>query len=317
MGLRFPSASSYNPSMRVSPFQPEERPTGDWPTDDVARPGAWPVIRHVEFEAGERPGDYTTIRYSLGPIRSPEGWTDPLVQVDRRERRLVEAFTSIKLTERPESAGTVEYTPDAAQLEAFVLAFGPVLVEVDLQTFLMQRFGASAAEKRPGDPVEAVGEWVHTVDATCALADALARHDYAALFRTLPLGLRDQPSDPDALEQVGRWQLSWLLGQYLRPGLEVDVVVGKDGRLGAALRPTSLIQVMGWQLLEQIRRRPARSSDSIPDPMFELPQCGYCGGRILSTRLAEGNVNRWHIGCKAAGQARERRRRRSRKDDLE
>jgi hypothetical protein len=230
---------------------------------------------------------YGSIRYVFGPTAGPEGWIDPLEHRDAKLRLLVEAFTSISLTER-NSYGAIEYQPDLDELEAFVLAFGPVLVTGDLRSALVQASRVPFGGQRPGDAIELVGMSIHNLDAVCGMVDALAR----------------QEDDTPTLRQ----DLALALDQYL-PGLEVHAAVGSDGRIAAAFRPRSLLDVMAWQLLEHTRRRPARSND--PGPAFELPKCGLCGGRILSTRLAEGNLNRWHTGCKKTGQARERRRRRS------
>lgn len=280
------------------PFIPRERHTSDWQTEPVARPGVWPRISGVDF--GETKGGLVA-RYRFAVLHSHEGWSDPLIEVDSRGRRVLEAFSALQLRE--------QLTGEPSERDAFrsfVLTFGPVFalgVDMDL---LPGR--VDLGMRVPGDPMWQIGFEVENLRGVIEDVDDLARGDLHALAsRRSEPGHRDEhdvwQTDPVDV-YVRRMTAEWISTRL--SSIRLRVAADPSGRFGLTLRMQSLLDAIYWQLLEHVRRRPAREADSL-DPRFRIPWCGYCGGAILSTRLAEDRVNKWHAGCKAAGQAQRRR----------
>ncbi len=274
--------------MDAIPFRPEERPTDDWPRSRLAEPATWPCVRNLTIEPDERGG--LRARYDTDLARA----INPLLQRDVRGRWLLEAFTALRLRPDPPAVGV----PDEDDLRAFVTTFG------------------AFRDWDDGDRLGLIGGAVVEVRHLVSVADALARGDQAALRQygeqdRFFLGLASL-GEWDSPEPARRFLSVYLSQARFMP--EVGVRVDSRGRFGRVLQAESLLTFVYWQLTEQLTKRPSRGDDpKRPDPIFRMPWCGYCGGAILSTRLADDRVNKWHAGCKAAGQAQARRRRAERK----
>jgi hypothetical protein len=303
-GLDGSKSWTYAPPMS-RPFVPQERPTGEWAADAVAPPGAYPRARSVDF-VETRGG--RAVRYYLS-LRERDTWIDPLVEVDGRGRRAIEAFTALPLVGR----GVMDPLVDAVRLEEFVLTFGPVNVAaVDLRVVDNQwdtRPDGVHAKRRLQEGLEDIGGQVEHLRELVETVDALACGDTDALRKSHPKpGHRDERDRwiEDDVETYARRMLAEHITGMLSTA-RLRTVVDPRGRFGLATRVVSLLDVMYWQLLDQIRREPRGGHG--PQPVFRMPWCGFCGGGICSTRLADDKVNRWHPGCKAAGQAKQRRSR--------
>jgi hypothetical protein len=279
------------------------------------------------------------VRYRVDPLR--ESWTDPRLQTDGCGRRLVEALSAlVDPTDDELAAFTATFGPvfvngavdlERVRMAAFLEAHSPT-DDPESSEYLTAFAGAI-----PSDTREGIVEQVGILRDTIAMLDTLtggglrgyeARADLVSDWletgrgdatgsARLALGhmyrtLSDKEASADDLRGSLRRVLAEVIDAHLS-GVRVGVAVDKSGRFGIALRLDSLIDAAYWQLLEHVRRRPTRSRASYEgqgDPVFRLPWCGVCGGVILTTRIEDERVNKWHSGCKAAGHARRHRERR-------
>lgn len=300
------------------PFQPRERPTSEWTRESVAVPGAWPTVTEVHFEPSQAdlsPYGWTNVRYEFW---RDTPWSDPLLALDSRRRGLVEAFSAIRTPTVWKPTG--QPVAEQGDVEAFVKAFGPVWPNgVDLEmlpsmidhSHMRDADGRHLGQVPPTDTLEQIGTEVDSLRRTISELDALAQDDQVLLAELNPRpGHRNQMDEwvADDVKAYSRRMLAdWFTSRLST--LRLILVNDPHGRFGLVVRPGSLLDLIYWQLSEHIRRRPVRMAGDRPDPVFRTPRCEWCGGAILATRLDDDWINRWHSGCKAAGQARARRRR--------
>jgi hypothetical protein len=275
--------------MKSIPLLPEERPTREWTVRPLAIASSWRLAGKItvitadpkfmvfseahRFERLAEPEGYFVPPGLALEYAEPGAWIDPLLQVDSRGRRLVEALTAIELHNE-----FGHRMPETSAVIRFVETFGPV--------FATGHDPDSSEWEGGPDYLFVIGQIIRQLD-LCIGHIAMAQRG------------------PD--KAFARDILTTAISANL-PAVRMSQ--GSDGRFGLTLAIRSLREAAFWQLFEHVTHRPTRTLLDAPDPVFRAPYCGYCDGVILGTRVADEKANKWHAGCKDAGQAAQRRRQR-------